>query len=377
MARLRPLLMTLPLVACGTGSDLAEGEGGSGEPAVAAAGAAAADGPEGGPGEPAQPAAPEPGAAGGAHPDDPEGWAALEEYAGEAVVTVREVWPSGELRRIATHLAGRGQDPDGRHGPEWTFFKNGFKKETLTFERGVAQGPFTRAWQNGQLRFQGTFVDGERHGEFLQWFQTGDLQMHFQYDQGVPTGVWREWYVELAPKSEESYVDGKLHGERQLWDKPMTDPDTGEVADGILTRVEQYEEGELHGSWQDYHPRSGAPRTSGSHVRGLKVGRWETLMADGTVVDESDYDDEGRRTGLQKLYAPDGTLIQELTWVEGAQSGPARQFFPDGSPHSEGEYLEGLRTGAWRFYTSGGELSGFSGVYANDERVGDLPDDAD
>jgi len=365
MARLRPIVLTLPLLACVP--EPAEGPGRAPDPRRDAD-----------PGDgTAEVVAPEEPSTSVAQAGDPDGWTSTDEYAGEAVVTVRETWPTGELRRIAMHLPGREQDPDGRHGPEWTFFKTGFKKETLTFERGIAQGPFTRAWRNGQLRFQGVFVDGERDGEFLQWFQTGDLQMHFHYDRGAPTGVWREWYVELAPKSEEKYQAGQLHGERRLWDKPMNDPETGEAADGVLTRIEHYEDGELHGPWQDHHPRSGAPRTQGSYVRGLQVGRWETRMADGTLVDESSYDDAGRRTGLQKLYAAGGTLIQELTWAEGVQSGPSRQFFPDGAVQAEGEFLDGLRQGVWRFYTPGGELNGFSGVYENDERVGDLPDDAD
>ena len=362
MARLRPIVLALPLLACAP-------ESAEQDPSVAAPGEGTA----------ADEASEETDAPTGPveHPDDPEGWAPIDTHAGEAVVTVRELWPSGELRRIATHLPGREKDPDGRHGPEWTFFKTGFKKETLTFDHGVAQGPFTRAWQNGQLRFQGTFVDGERHGEFLQWFQTGDLQMHFEYDHGAPTGVWREWYVELAPKSEEQYQDGKLHGERRLWDKPMNDPETGEPVDGVLTRLENYEAGELHGPWQDYHPRTGGPRTSGNYARGLKVGRWETLLNDGKLADESEYDEAGRRTGLQKVYSADGALFQELTWKEGVQTGPSRQFYPDGVVQAEGEYLDGLRHGAWRFYTPSGELSGFSGIYENDEKVGDLPGDDD
>ena len=123
------------------------------------------------------------------HPDDPDGWVPIDSYEGTAIVVVRESHVVGGLRSIGCYLPGQAGNPEGRHGPEWTYFKNGYKKEALFFRRGVPQGTFVRAWQSGQLRFQGEFVDGVRHGTYLQWWETGDLQMQFTYDHGVPTGT--------------------------------------------------------------------------------------------------------------------------------------------------------------------------------------------
>ena len=307
------------------------------------------------------------------HPDDPDGWVPIDAYEGEPIVVHRQYHPEGELRSIGCYLPDQVGNPDGRHGPEWDYFKNGYKKEARFFRRGVAQGPFVRAWQSGQLRYQGEFVDGQRHGTYMQWWENGDLQMHFTYDHGVPTGRWREWYVDNFPRFEETYVDGKLHGERRTWDKPREEED-GTKVDGVLTLVENYRAGKRHGPWQDYDPTEGTPRVRGQYEDGVAVGDWEVRWRDGVVLDQYSYL-EGQLHGPQRTFTPEGTPLELVTWDRGVKTGPASTFYGDGRVQAEGAYLEGLRHGPWRYYTPSGELNpAWSGVYDKDDKVGDLPD---
>ncbi len=304
---------------------------------------------------------------------DPPDWTPVREIEGEPVVTLREYFPGGKLRRIACFEEGHLGEPDHRHGPEWTFFQNGFKKETLEYRHGVPEGPFSRAWQNGQMRYQGTFVNGKRHGTYRQWWPTGDLQMEFEYDHGKPVGTWREYYVGEQPKLVEHYVDGLLEGERRTWDKPRED-ENGNHLDGLLTTVEHYVGGKLDGPWQDYDITTGTPRLSGNYSDGLREGRWILQWRNGQVIEESHYL-HGELHGLHRKYTSEGILIEEDTWEHGEKTGIARQFYADGTVQVEGSYRNGLREGPWRYYTKAGELNrNWSGIFEDDIRVGELPD---
>ncbi|MDA1266115.1 MAG: hypothetical protein O2816_13625 [Planctomycetota bacterium] len=375
----RSLALLLPLVACGaqdSGDPPSSGSPGARTHTTPDEASTALEGREADPAqETPQDTVPTAVSGGERHPDDPMDWAPLTEFEGAPVETVRETFPDGELRRIATHHVGRALDPDGRHGPEWTYFKNDIVKERLIFVDGVPQGPFVRAWPNGQLRFQGTYKDGQRHAAFQQWFQTGDLQMAFEYDCGNPVNTWREFYVAGHPKSEEQYLAGKLHGARTTWSKPMTDEEGNHIADGVVTMREHYQDGLRHGPWQDFDPAEGTQRTTGHYDRGSRTGHWTVHWKGEVLIEEADYVDN-LLEGLKYEYTSTGQVILQETWEAGVKTGPSKAFYHDGTPQSEGNYQDGLRQGQWKYYTQTGELNGWSGVYENDEKVGPLPEDS-
>jgi antitoxin component YwqK of YwqJK toxin-antitoxin module len=308
------------------------------------------------------------------HPDDPDDWVSLTEFEGAPVETLRDMFPTGGLRLIACYHAGHLGEPDQRHGPEWSYFKNGFKKETLFFVDGVAHGPFQRAWQNGQVRHQGEFVRGERHGVFKQWYGTGDQQLEYHYDHGRPTGVWYEWYVSGDSRLEETYVDGLLHGLRRSWYQLPVEETRGEVKPSVLSLEQTYVRGVLHGPWRDYDPEQDTLRTTGQYEDGKRVGAWVTRYPTGQIIDEFSYVD-GELHGPQTRWTTEGDLLEQLTWDHGLKTGPARQFFAGGGLQAEGNFLDGMRQGPWIYYTPDGARNAtWSGVYENDQRVEDLPD---
>lgn len=356
----------LPLAACG-GAEGGAGDGGSSVAAEDPPATAPESAEESG--EPGESDGPRP------HSDDPPGWIPIDTFRGDPVVVERDHFPDGGLRRITTYHADRVGDPQGRHGPEWSFFDNGYKKGEILYVDGVPEGPFMHAWMNGQIRYRGTFEDGERHGLYRQWFENGDLQMEFHYEEGRPSGTWREWYAGNAPRYVEQYEDGRLHGERRTWDKPKPDEEGDIPSEGFLTREENYVEGSLHGPWQDYDPFDGSPRMSGTYEHGERVGTWRITYRDGTLVDEVEYVD-GQKHGLQRKFTVEGAPLEEITWDHGEKTGPARTFYPDGDLQSEGEYRQGLRQGTWIYYTPEGEVDPtWTGVYEDDQKIGELPED--
>ena len=75
------------------------------------------------------------------------------------------------------------------------------------------------------------------------------------------------------------------------------------------------------------------------------------------LKEEAQYDDQGRRDGMTRIYYRNGQLKKELTYRNGSKEGPARRLLKDGS-RIEYECTNGReKTGRWRYYDHNGLLT--------------------
>jgi hypothetical protein len=101
-------------------------------------------------------------------------------------------------------------------------------------------GAYLLRADDGRLRVAGAFAKGRRTGTFLFWSERGVRVAVIPYDDDRKFGTVALWYVPPTPgadaphKSESTYVDDRLHGEKRSW-HPNGNPRT-EV---------RYERGEL------------------------------------------------------------------------------------------------------------------------------------
>ena len=67
-------------------------------------------------------------------------------------------------------------------------------------DKDEAHGSWERYWDNGQLWYNGNYVNGNRHGYFEYYYDNGQLWSKGNYVNGNKHGYWEEYY----------WSDGKL-----------------------------------------------------------------------------------------------------------------------------------------------------------------------
>ena len=292
---------------------------------------------------------------------DPAAFPAAVTVGGQAVRLLREHHPdTGGLLRIYTALAGREGD-GGRpilHGPEWSFFETGGQSALSWWKEDVLHGPVKQWRPVGTLKFERLYVDGERNGLSRGYSKAGRLITEEIFEKGQRNGPLREWFASGERKEEAEYVFGKRQGARKLFTRT-----------GMLMRSEHYVDGELHGQWSDFHGDTGIPKSYGRFEMGQRVGVWEEATEAGAVVASREYA-AGEPHGRSRIWAPEGTLIEEAVFADGRKTGPARTWYASGAAQSEGRFREGARQGRWIYWRKDGSLNeAWSGLYEDDVRI--------
>jgi antitoxin component YwqK of YwqJK toxin-antitoxin module len=74
------------------------------------------------------------------------------------------------------------------------------------------------------------------------------------------------------------------------------------------------------------------------------------------LKEETEYNDEGKREGITRIYYRNGSLKKEMIFKNGKKEGPSKRFFKDGA-RFEYECKNGLeKVGRWRNYDENGLL---------------------
>ena len=88
---------------------------------------------------------------------------------------------------------------------------------------GEPNGAYTLRSGDGRLRVAGAFAKGRRTGTFVFWAARGARIAVIPYDNERKGGTIALWYAPPAPgadaprKSEATYVNDRLHGEKRSW----------------------------------------------------------------------------------------------------------------------------------------------------------------
>lgn len=83
-----------------------------------------------------------------------------------------------------------------RHGEFTSWFENGQKKFSGSFEHEIRVGEFTWWHENTQVAVTGQFVEGERDGQWVWWHQNGQKAIQGHYVKGKLDSNWAYWNAE-------------------------------------------------------------------------------------------------------------------------------------------------------------------------------------
>ncbi len=191
----------------------------------------------------------------------------------------------------------------GGTGTLATFHDNGQRASSTAMVKGVRQGAYRELSPQGRILVAGAYQDDHRAGAWVERDAAGRLLREATYVDGKLDGLLRRYAAgELI--AEQRYVAGVRQGAyRELSPRPgaaailritgeyKDDRKSGEWIvrsdDGRPALVEHYQDGALHGAWQELD--GGAVVVRGQHDRGRRSGTWAWSTADGAVVRTVSY----------------------------------------------------------------------------------------
>jgi antitoxin component YwqK of YwqJK toxin-antitoxin module len=98
------------------------------------------------------------------------------------------------------------------HGTQLQFWENGFVKEQRFFDQGEKEGAYISWWPNGQKQFEYFFESGEYEGELKEWNSEGMLTRIMNYEKGYESGVQKWWYDSGEIKANYVIKNGRRYG---------------------------------------------------------------------------------------------------------------------------------------------------------------------
>ena len=160
------------------------------------------------------------------------------------------------------------------------YHDNGQLKSEITYKDGEKNGPYTWYWDNGNISDQGAYKDGKLDGPIKVYYYTGELQIEgvLKYRQKV--GIVRGYYKNGQLKSEGTYRNDERNGPLKSY-----------FENGKLRSDELFKNDVQVGPFQYYH-ENGQLRLKGTRKN------------------------DGVKDGVVKQYDDSGKLIGEYNWKD-------------------------------------------------------------
>ena len=159
---------------------------------------------------------------------------------------------------------------------------------------GVLDGPWTRWYSNGKKAEEGIYKDGKRSGQWSGWFRSNKKNYSCFYEHGKRAGTYKEWNSKGKKTKEIYYNNGKRIREYLL------------IRDGSGFMEINKLYGSMDGPWVRWYA-DGKKEEEGKYKNGVKVGTWSRFSIDGAMIEEWNYDNQGRNL-YEISYYDNGTV---------------------------------------------------------------------
>ncbi|HRO38867.1 MAG TPA: hypothetical protein PLZ25_03015, partial [Flavobacteriales bacterium] len=237
------------------------------------------------------------------------------------------------------------------------------RREINRYDEGhLRQGPWQGYYPNGNLKWEGSFVDDRRQGIFKEYDKQGNLLELAKYDQDqllpdaqetVLLTLRNTYHSNGTVSSIGSYTkDGRKEGLFRDFDASGKPVDASIYRDDrIVATGAVSEAGAMNGPWTEYYA-TGEKRAEGSYVEGRKEGLWTFYHRGGEVEQKGNYR-EGLPQGEWRWFYPTGQLHREEHYRKGREDGTSVEYAADGAVILQGQYIDGLKDGEWAYHVNG------------------------
>jgi uncharacterized protein len=240
------------------------------------------------------------------------------------VDTKTDYYSTGKVKVVGSY---KNNVPDGvmrEYSPEGKITDSKIFKEGVVVgdgiidAEGVRQGAWKEYYNTGELKGEGTYVNGQRIGDWKYYHQNGKIEQIGKFLKNEkPDGPWK-WYFE----------------------------------NGNLLREETFENGMEIGTMIEYND-TGVVVAKGDFVDGLEEGPW--FYHYGDFTEEGSYK-EGKRFGEWKGYYLEGNLLYSCSYTDDNYDGKYTTYWDNGNIKETGLYIMGQREGDWYRYNYDGTV---------------------
>lgn len=235
-----------------------------------------------------------------------------------------DYYPNGKVKTVGSYIGDvpegirREYAENGEVKAAFTYRKGKIIAEGIIDDEGVKDGPWKEFYDDGQLRSEGNYRNGNRIGKWRFYHPNNNLEQEGNYNnQGNPDGTWKWYYDDNSLLREESFLNGE--------------------SEGIFT---EYDE-------------NGKVIIQGEYIAGREEGLWKYQLGD--QREEGTYRG-GMRNGEWKYFYDDGQLAFQGSFIDDNPNGRHVWLWPNGKKKDEGEYINGMKTGDWIQYNSDGTV---------------------
>ena len=176
--------------------------------------------------------------------------------------------------------------------------------------------------------------------------------------KGERHGVWKKKYDNGTLRYTGTFSNGKEVGEFKFY---------SENNSKYPTIVKQFNSDGFSKVY--FFSENGVPESEGFMKGKQRVGKWKYFAKDGkTLISEENYT-EGELDGQVITYYPDGKPTEVFPYKNGKIHGMMKRYSNEGIVLDEVMYKDGKRNGLAKYYNTNGQLL-YSGMYENDLKVG-------
>lgn len=186
--------------------------------------------------------------------------------------------------------------------------------------QGRKQGDWKAFDVNGNLKFEGHFVDGLPVGTFTYYYPDGKIRAISEMIDGGKRSHTRIFHNNTRLMAEGNYLEEKKDSTWNYYSD----------FDGVLLSTENYANGVLEGTVITYYPS-------------------------GSVAEEIPYKN-GLKEGVWKQYFTDGKLKLKATYVNDLLEGLMLVYHQNGVPEISGTYENNFKHGLWFTFNNRGEV---------------------
>lgn len=203
---------------------------------------------------------------------------------------------------VPPYSAGTHEE-DRREGP-WTFAYNGGQIWVrCEYQNGKLHGPWERYYPDGPIQEKGEYLEGKPEGKWVWYYPGGKVYLRGEYFEGEKDGTWETYTNKGKLWWRGDFRNGLRHGRWEAW------------SNGKLRTEGGYRDGRRHGTWTQYHGE-GKARFRGHFSYDIQVGIWYELDEFGTSIRTVDYA-EGDAIVVNPLPPQQNKRLQEV--IQGFQ----------------------------------------------------------
>lgn len=115
-----------------------------------------------------------------------------------------------------------------------------------------------------------------------------------------------------------------------------------------------YIDSKPEGVWISYH-QTGTKSGEVAYKAGRRNGITKYFAKNGSIISSSEFVD-GKRNGLMTTYYPDGKVWAEYHWSGGEIVGNMKTYYPSGKLYEDGTWANGWFIGDYTIYNEDGSV---------------------